>query len=55
MATTIVNLAAWRLAHPKPLQPDLVAMAVLPYLVWHAAWCGYCQAWAEVMFPGGRP
>ncbi len=55
MSTTIINLAAWRLAYPKPLQPDLgAAMAVLPYRVWHAAVIGYCQAWMAVMSPRGR-
>lgn len=53
MATT-VNLAAWRLAHPRPMQLNVQHLAVLPYLVWHAAWCGYCQAWMAVMSPRGR-
>lgn len=53
MATTIVNLA-WRIDHPKPLQLDVQRLAVLPYLVWHAAWCGYFQAWMAVMSPRGR-
>lgn len=52
--TTIINLSACRLAHPKPMQPDLGAMAVLPYRVWHAAVIGYCQAWMAVMSPRGR-
>lgn len=54
MSATLINLTAWRRAHPKPLQPELGAMAMLPFLVWRAAWCGYCQAWLAVMSPWGR-
>jgi len=54
MPPSTESIAAGRLAHPNPMHPDICAMSMLPFRVWCAAWCGYCQAWMDVMSPRGR-